>query len=186
MMLRYKQYIINKIATAGDMVKFFESSLIDYVNNLGHIGDFYNCWSWLQNEDDDKHNGIDYEPTAKYYVYDKNDDVLYWYHSYKDALLMAGFDFDALTKENFMKYRRRSRNGFYMLLPEDIYELDALVEEHHIYCHTREIEFNTIEEAAIWLVNSGAAANANVAKRALEKHLKGETSCCYKMKFELV
>ena len=82
-----------------------------------------------------------------------------------------------------MKYRRRKKYDKYLLLPDDIYEIDSLAEGNRIYCKTREIEFSSIEDAAGWLVNSGLAKEKIVALRQLTKHLEGKTAYCYGLKF---
>jgi hypothetical protein len=52
-----------------------------------------------------------------------------------------------------------------------------------IYCETRRLQFNDVDEAARWLCEIGAATNFARAKQQLLKHLAGETASCYKLKF---
>lgn len=184
MSLPYKNYLLRQLETAGDKIKFWETPTIDYANRLGcNDNSFYECWNFLNKIKDENYSGFGFDPKGKYYTYSKETDELLWFADYKDALIEAGFQAEVLSQEIFMKYRRRKKYDKYLLLPDDIYEIDSLAEGNRIYCKTREIEFSSIEDAAGWLVNSGLAKEKIVALRQLTKHLEGKTAYCYGLKF---
>lgn len=180
-MLLYKDYLLRKSNSGQAM--FYNNAIYNYVKELGlKPNDDYEAVMMLHHIDDNKYSGEGYEGTAQYYLYDKQGN-LYWFKHIRDMIMYAGGD-PEWSPYNFYKFRRHWYNGFMFLMTEDIFELeDILVHQEGVYCETKDIGFEDIDEAATWLYHGGYATSVENAKKQLVKHLEGKTSLCYKMRF---
>lgn len=180
-MLLYKNYLLQKINSGKGM--FYNSVAYHYVSELGlKPKDDYEAVMMLYHLDDKKYCGEGYESTATYFLMDRQEN-LYWFKHMKDMMMFAGGD-PEWSVYSFYKFRRHWYNDFMFLMPEDIFELDnILIGKQGVYCETKDIGFEDIDEAAMWLYHGGYASTAENAKKQLTKHLDGQTALCYKMKF---
>lgn len=179
-MLMYKNLLINRINS--NQAIFFQDATIEYVNALGfRCKDFYEAAIILRSIDDNKFTGEGASPKGKYFLYDQSG-TLHWFVHYRDACMFAGLEEGGL--DAFIAFRRHWKDGFLWLLPEDVVDLDELLTTPKgVYCETKGFGFETVDDAARWLVNAGYAKSAENAKKQLVKHLEGKTALCYKMKF---
>lgn len=180
-MLLYKNFLLQKINS--NQAIFYKEAVYDYVKSLGYkVDDDYEAISILKIIDDNKYTGEGYSPKGEYYFANKYGELT-WFTNVMDALMYNGEDAHS-TGHGFLKYRRHWHNGLLYLLPDDICEIDELLSTPRgVYCETRDIGFESVDEAATWLANSGLASTPENAKKQLLKHLEGKTSLCYKLKF---
>lgn len=180
-MLLYKNYLLQKINSNQGI--FFKEAVYNYVSELGYKPqDDYDAITILKNIKDENYYGENYNEKGKYYLFDRQGN-LFWFAHMKDMIMYAGGDAEWNTY-NFYKFRRHWYNDFMYLAPEDIFELDEIINTKlGVYCETKDLGFSDVDEAARWLANGGYASSAENAKKQLVKHLEGKTALCYKMKF---
>lgn len=178
--LFYRDYLIQKINNGRGI--FYENAVYDYLESLGFYNyDFYEGVKLLRSLNDNIYCGTGINEAAQYYVYN-NINGFIWFRSYYDAMIFLGIENAA--DNIFNLYHQHWYNEWLCLLPEDLPHLREYLEHRNgVFCETKGFGFESVDSAARWLVDSGCASNINNAKKQLEKHLDGQTSLCYKMKF---
>lgn len=103
----------------------------------------------------------------------------------RDLALMGFSQSDKADIEAYFDiYRCRLRSGFWWFRAEDEEVMaETLMRPKFVYCESRRLQFNNVDEAAKWLCDASYATNLQRAKQQLLKHLAGETASCYKLKF---
>lgn len=171
---------------------------------MGIESDEYSCISILTSIDEEKYSGV-WNPSqelplrANYIMVDGKTGERFWFTSAYDAISFVNYQ-QGITRDlalmgyaqstesevevYFNAYRGRIKNGFWWFTKEDEDIIaETMMRPKLIYCETRRLQFNDVDEAARWLCETGAATNFARAKQQLLKHLAGETASCYKLKF---
>ena len=196
MHLPFRDFLIRKTNELG--IKLYENEIYRYAAELNEVDstktddDIAVCYSKIRYADPGLYCGNGRSTRARYYLLDEYNS-LYWFASARDAVLFAMPDTCAIVgtimdvSAVFHKYHRYFNEGFYFLYPEDLDNIDEITSRQHGYvCLDKNIRFDTEEDIVIWLVNSGLASNAATARRQLTKHLMGNTTACYKLRFKKV
>lgn len=178
--LFYRDYLIQKIESGRGL--FYEEEIQCYLESLDFYHyDYYEGIKLLRSLDKEVYCGIGVSNSARYSLYNHVDGLI-WFKSYYDAMMFLGIENAATNIFNI--YRQHWYNNWLCLLPEDLPHLgEYAFNRSGVYCETKGFGFESIDSAARWLVDSGNATNINIAKKQLEKHLNGQTTLCYKMKF---
>lgn len=199
--LKYKTYLINELEHAISGSSFFAEYWTkkgsNYCEQYGkHYEDLVGVLGALKTIPDANFCGWTNERelvlNARYYLYDDIDDEAAWFFTVEDAVAYAkqynGDDTSILLETadknyfyNLFEDRRRKKvNGLYWLTAEDYLDLDnILTMPPIIVCNEMNKRFFSEEEAVMWLIEIGKAANEKVAARQLSKCLSGETQRCY-------
>lgn len=196
MQLPFKEFLLRKTKELG--IKFYENEIYRYAEELDSVDckrtpdDIAACYANIRYAEDRYYCGEGTSERANYYLMDEQHN-LYWFVSARDAILFASPSSKAIVgtmvdmKDIFHSYHRYFNDGFYFLYPDDLYDLETILSQKRGYiCVDKNLRFDTEEDIIMWLVNSGVASNAATARRQLTKHLMGQTSACYKLRFKKV
>lgn len=196
MELYYKKFLEKQIKNFG--IELCQNEIYRYNEELGFAGgDVYQMWYNIKYAETKQNCGVGIDDRARYYVLmrDIPGDVwtnhLYWFRTPQDAILFAepeaGNMIGDAGHNAFLRYRQQGHKQVYFMLPEDLDDIVSIQQMQSGYiCLDNNLNFDTREDIELWLVNSGRAGNLNNARRQLSKHLSGETSSCYKLRFEKI
>lgn len=199
--LKYKTFLINELEHALSGSSFFAEYWTrkgsEYCAQFGkHTEDIVEVLQELKSITDTKFCGWTIEKdlvlNGRYYLYDEVDDEAAWFYTVEDAVAFAkqynGDDTSILLETSNKNYfydlfedrRRKKINGLYWFTAEDFLDINnILTMPPIIVCIEMDKRFFSEEEAVVWLVEIGKAANEKVAARQLAKCLSGETQRCY-------
>ena len=196
MQLPFKEFLLRKTKELG--IKFYENEIYKYAEELNEVDfvrtsdDIAVCYATIRYADDKNYCGEGLNQRARYYLLDEQNHF-YWFVSARDAILFASPESKAVVgtvvslEDVFHRYHRYFNDGYYFLYPEDLDDLPNILSQQRGYiCVDKNLRFDTEEDIIMWLVNSGVASNAATARRQLTKHLMGQTSACYKLRFKKV
>jgi len=186
----------------------FRESITDYARALGSEDhEFYSSLNFLREVDDSLFVGVGAKKeeletieNANFFLYEIETQNFYWFHTASDAVKfiqksnnsLLPPDADAFSLEAdflslFRRYNLLRFQKFYWIQKSsfEVFDAEDVVSNPRFYCVTKNITFQTIDEAAHWLVSINKAKSFTTALKALKRHFEQGTKSCYGMSWEL-
>lgn len=195
-MYLYKDFLLDS------NYELYQSSILSYACSLGYNNtgdDKYSPINFLQHLKESDCFGYGKDERAKYYLRDFAGTV--WFRHVYDAIMYAHImdntPFNAVAFGNqgienngdalFDKFNGTVVLGFEWIKAYNIDNVPSIADRQQVlYCIGNGcigIRFNTVEEAAEWLVHNSRASSAAIACRQIRRNLNNETNLCYGYKF---